>query len=128
MNKAFKYCLYPNAEQEILIHKTFGCVRFVYNRMLANHKEIYEQCQDDKGALKTQKYLLPADLKKEFEWLKDGDSLALANAQLNLQAAYRNFFRDQALGFPKFKSKHIPRTIRGGRFDSLTAKPSDYLS
>ena len=106
MKKAFKYRIYPSAEQEILINKTFGCVRFVYNRMLANRKETYERFKDDKEALKQQKYLLPADFKKEFEWLKEVDSLALANAQLHLQTAYRNFFRDQSVGFPKFKSKH----------------------
>ena len=105
MNKAYKYRICPNPEQEILINKTFGCVRFVYNKMLANRKEVYEQFKDDK-ALKQQKYLLPADFKKEFEWLKEVDSLALANAQLNLQAAYKNFFRDKSIGFPKFKSKH----------------------
>lgn len=106
MNKAFKYRIYPSAEQEILINKTFGCVRFIYNRMLANRKEIYEQFKDDKEALKKQKYLLPADFKKEFEWLKEVDSLALANAQLHLQTAYKNFFRGPSVGFPKFKSKH----------------------
>lgn len=47
----------------------------------------------------------PAQYKKEFEWLKEVDSLALANAQLNLNKAYKNFFRDKAMGFPKFKSK-----------------------
>ncbi len=106
MNKAFKYRIYPEPEQEVLIHKTFGCVRFVYNNMLANRKEIYEQFKDDKEALKRQKYLLPADFKKEFEWLKEVDSLALANAQLHLQTAYKNFFRDKSVGFPTFKSKH----------------------
>lgn len=109
MNKAYKYRIYPKPEQEILINKTFGCVRFVYNKMLANRKEIYEQFKDDKEALKQQKYLLPADFKKEFEWLKEIDSLALANAQLNLQTAYKNFFRDKSIGFPKFKSKHHDR-------------------
>ena len=109
MNKAYKYRIYPNAEQEILINKTFGCVRFVYNKMLANRKEVYEQFKDDKDALKQQKYLLPADFKKEFEWLKEVDSLALANAQLNLQTACKNFFRDKSRGFPKFKSKHHDR-------------------
>lgn len=49
----------------------------------------------------------PAQYKKEFEWLKEVDSLALANAQLNLQKAYNNFFRSKSVGFPKFKSaKH----------------------
>lgn len=109
MNKAYKYRLYPNNEQKILINKTFGCVRFVYNKMLANRKAIYEQYKDDKEAMKQQKYLLPADFKKEFEWLKEVDSLALANAQQNLNAAYRNFFRDKSIGFPKFKSKHHDR-------------------
>ncbi|WP_347474823.1 RNA-guided endonuclease InsQ/TnpB family protein [Sulfobacillus thermosulfidooxidans] len=106
MNKAFKYRIDPSVEQESLINKTFGCVRFIYNRMLANRKEIYEQCKDDKESLKQQRYLLPADFKKEFKWLKEVDSLALVNAQLNLQAAYRNFFRDKSVGFPQFKSKH----------------------
>lgn len=109
MNKAYRYRLYPNKEQAVLINKTFGCVRFIYNQMLANRKAIYEQYKDDKEALKQQKYSLPADYKKEFPWLKEVDSLALANAQLNLNKAYNNFFRDKTVGFPKFKSKHHNR-------------------
>ncbi|TLN18748.1 IS200/IS605 family element transposase accessory protein TnpB [bacterium] len=109
MNKAYKYRLYPNKEQAVLINKTFGCVRFVYNQMLADRKAIYEQYKDDKEALKQQKHPLPADYKKEFPWLKEVDSLALANAQLNLNTAYKNFFRDKSVGFPKFKSKHHDR-------------------
>lgn len=106
MNKAYRYRLYPNKEQAVLINKTFGCVRFVYNQMLENRKAIYEQYKDDKEALKRQRYSLPADYKKQFLWLKEVDSLALANAQLNLNTAYKNFFRDKSIGFPKFKSKH----------------------
>jgi len=109
MNKAYKYRLYPNQEQAVLIHKTFGCVRFIYNQMLANRKAIFEQYKDDREALKRQKQSLPADYKKEFTWLKEVDSLALANAQLNLNKAYTNFFRDKSVGFPKFKSKHHDR-------------------
>lgn len=109
MNKAYKYRLYPNKEQAVLINKTFGSVRFVYNQMLTNRKAIYEQYKDDKEALKRQKYFLPADYKKEYPWLKEVDSLALANAQLNLNTAYQNFFRDKSVGFPKFKSKHHDR-------------------
>jgi len=106
MIKAFKYRLYPNIEQEILLQKTFGCVRFIYNQMLANRIAIYEQYKDNKEALKQQKYALPADYKKEYPWLKEVDSLALANAQVNLNSAYRNFYRDLSIGFPNFKSKH----------------------
>ncbi|ABR49934.1 transposase, IS605 OrfB family [Alkaliphilus metalliredigens QYMF] len=106
MNKAYKYRIIPNREQEELIKKTFGCVRFVYNQMLSNRKEIYEEYKHDKLALKQEKYLTPANYKGEFPWLKEVDSLALANAQLNLNTAYGNFFRDHSIGFPKFKSKH----------------------
>jgi len=77
--------------------------------MLAARKAIYEQYKDDKEALKQQKYPLPAEYKKEFPWLKEVDSLALANAQQNLNRAYKNFFRDKPAGFPKFKSKHRDR-------------------
>lgn len=109
MNKAFRYRLYPDKEQLELINKTFGCVRFVYNRMLADRKEKYEQCKDDKETLKELKYTTPANYKDEFIWLKEVDSLALANAQINLNTAYKNFFRDKSIGFPKFKNKHKDR-------------------
>jgi len=77
--------------------------------MLANRKTIYEQYKYDKEVLKQQRYSQPADYKQEFEWLKEVDSLALANAQLNLNTAYKNFFRDKAVGFPNFKRKHGDR-------------------
>ncbi|MFJ8415696.1 RNA-guided endonuclease TnpB family protein [Bacillus paramycoides] len=103
-NKAYKFRLYPTEDQAHLVRKTFGCVRFVYNRMLAERKEVYEKYKDDKEQLKKQKFPTPAKYKAEFEWLKEVDSLALANAQLNLQTAYKNFFSGQN-DFPTFKSK-----------------------
>ena len=109
MNKAYNFRMYPNKEQKELLNKTFGCVRFVYNRMLAERKEIYELYQDNKEELKKHKASTPAMYKTEFEWLREVDSLALANAQMNLQTAYNNFYRDKKIGFPKFKSKHKDR-------------------
>lgn len=109
MNKAYRYRIYPNEEQAVLIRKTFGCVRYVYNQMLAERKMVYELYGDDKEAMHQHKYALPADYKKDNDWLKEVDSLALANAQLNLQAAYRNFFRNPATCHPKYKSKHHDR-------------------
>lgn len=103
MLKAYKYRIYPNKEQRIYFAKTFGCVRFVYNQMLADRIKSYEENKDLE--VKTMKYPTPAQYKKEFEWLKEVDSLALANAQMNLDKAYKNFFRDKSVGFPKFKSK-----------------------
>ncbi|WP_152658017.1 RNA-guided endonuclease TnpB family protein [Oceanobacillus sp. CFH 90083] len=103
-NKAYKFRLYPTNEQTLMIHKTFGCVRFVYNKMLAERKETYENLKADKEALKKVKHPTPAKYKKEFTWLKEVDSLALANAQLNLDKAYKAFFKGNAK-FPKFKNK-----------------------
>jgi putative transposase len=103
-NKAYKFRLYPTQEQEQLLAKTFGCVRFVYNKMLAERKETYEKFKDNKEILKKQKFPTPAKYKKEFSFLKEVDSLALANAQINLQNAYKNFFEGRA-EFPKFKSR-----------------------
>ena len=97
-NKAYKFRIYPNAEQQIMFAKTFGCVRFIYNRMLADKIKYYEETKQKLNNT-------PAQYKKEFEWLKEVDSLALANAQINLQTAYGNFFRSPKIGFPKFKSK-----------------------
>ena len=106
MNKAYNFRLYPTKEQEELFAKTFGCVRFVYNKMLEERIEIYEQFKDDAAELKKHKSPTPAKYKAEFVWLKEVDSLALANAQMNLQTAYNNFFRDKNVGFPQFKAKH----------------------
>ena len=98
MLKAYKFRLYPNKEQQEYFAKCFGCTRFIYNQMLADKIEYYK---------KTGEMLnnTPAQYKKEYPWLKEVDSLALANAQLNLNKAYKNFFRDKSIGFPKFKTK-----------------------
>ena len=113
-NKAFKFRLYPNKEQEELLAKTFGCVRFVYNKMLAERKEIYEKFKDDKEKLKEQKFPTPAKYKDEFPFLKEVDSLALANAQMNLQKAYKNFFEGNA-EFPKFKNRKSKQSYTTNR-------------
>ena len=98
MLKAYKYRLYPNKEQQEYFAKCFGCVRFIYNRMLSDKIEYYKETKQKLNNT-------PAQYKKEFPWLKEVDSLALANAQMNLQSAYNNFFSRPEVGFPKFKSK-----------------------
>lgn len=95
---AYKYRLYPNKEQQEYFAKCFGCVRFIYNRMLSDKIEYYKETKQKLNNT-------PAQYKKEFPWLKEVDSLALANAQMNLRTAYNNFFKRPEVGFPKFKSK-----------------------
>ena len=102
-NKAYKYRIYPTEEQKVFFAKAFGSVRFIYNVMLHDKIEHYE-------AHGEMLYNTPAQYKKEHTFLKEVDSLALANAQLNLEKAYKNFFRELKKGnidqgFPKFKKK-----------------------
>lgn len=99
--RGYTFALYPNKEQEGFFSKTFGCVRFVYNKMLEERIRIYNEKLECK--LPT-----PAKYKDEFPFLKEVDSYALCNAQLNLDSAYKNFFRDKSVGFPKFKSRKNP--------------------
>ncbi|RBR34035.1 IS200/IS605 family element RNA-guided endonuclease TnpB [Enterococcus cecorum] len=104
--KAYNFRIYPTEEQEIFFAKTFGCVRKVYNLMLNDRKKAYEEVKNDPSKKMT--FPTPAKYKKEFPFLKEVDSLALANAQLHLDKAYKNFFRDKSVGFPRFKSKKNP--------------------
>ncbi|WP_314575412.1 IS200/IS605 family element RNA-guided endonuclease TnpB [Enterococcus gilvus] len=104
--KAYKFRLYPTEEQEIFFAKSFGCVRKVYNLMLDARMKAYEETKSDPS--KKMSFPTPAKYKEEFPFLKEVDSLALANAQLNLDKAYKNFFREKSVGFPRFKSKKNP--------------------
>ena len=102
MNRAVKIRIYPNKEQIVQIEQTIGCSRFIYNQMLADKISYY---QKEKKMLRN----TPAGYKKEYPWLKEVDSLALANAQLHLESAFRKFFREPACGFPRYKSKKHAR-------------------
>ena len=102
--KAYKFRLCPNLEQRILFEKTFGCARFIWNQMLADRIAHYEKTGT---SLKN----TPAQYKKDYPWLKEVDSLALANVQLNLNAAYKSFFQSR-FGFPNFKSKRAAQSYK----------------
>lgn len=99
MLKAYKYRLYPTESQKEYFTNCFGCVCFIYNKMLSDKIDHYKET-------KQMLHNTPAQYKKEFPFLKEVDSLALTNAQQNLERAYKNFFRDTSVGFPKYKSKH----------------------
>lgn len=103
MNIAYRFQIYPTEEQKILLGKTFGCCRFLYNQMLNDKIQEYE---------KTKKMLknTPAMYKKEYPFLKEVDSLALANVQLHLEKAYKNFFGNPRLDFQDTSQSIIPET------------------
>ena len=106
MEKALKYRIYPNREQRILLAKTFGCTRFVYNHYLAKRRDAYEKDGITLSYSACAKDLV--SLKKEYEWLKEVDSVALQSSVKNLDTAYINFFRKKA-EYPRFKSKKTHR-------------------
>ena len=103
--KAFKFRLVPNNTQKVLINKTLGCCRFLYNQMLNEKQTKY--LSKDTSNLKTEK-----EYKIEFDWLKEVDSISLQQSRIDLKTAYDNFFRKLKAGQPtnlKFKSKNNPK-------------------
>ena len=94
---AYKYRIYPNTEQKVFFAKCFGCVRFFYNKSLTDMNEIYKAT----GKFKN---ITPASYKEDYSFLKEVDSMALSNAQLNRNTAFKSFFSHKTR-FPQFKSK-----------------------
>lgn len=102
VNKAYKFRIYPTKEQEVLIVKTIGCSRFVFNHFLAKWNETYKETGKGStyGVCSSE---LP-NLKKELPWLKEVDSIAIQSSVKNLADAYSRFFKKQN-NAPRFKSK-----------------------
>lgn len=118
--KALKLRIYPNVQQTIQLNKTFGCSRFIYNTMLSERKDIYTKLKGKPRELYEYKYRTEKQLKEEFEFLKEVDSIALQQTRMNLGVAYQNFFRklkdpkmpNSEKGFPKFKKKNAKNSFR----------------
>ena len=118
--KALKIRIYPNVQQTTMMNKTFGCTRFIYNTMLSERKEVYDKLKHNSRELYEYKYKTEAELKKEFVFLKEVDSVALQQARMNLGLAYENFWRrckdpripSSEKGFPKFKKKFAKNAYR----------------
>lgn len=94
---SYKYRMYPNQKQREYFAKVFGCVRFVYNKMLDDSNKYYEL--EGKRLLTN-----PSSYKKDFPFLKEVDNSALANAKMNLDHAFNKFFKKKA-NYPVYKSK-----------------------
>jgi len=104
-HKSFQFRLVPNKTQQVLINKTLGCCRFIYNQMLSERQQKYQN--KDTSKVKTEK-----DYKFQFPFLEDVDSIALQQSRIDLQTSYKNFFRNIREGQKtslKFKSRHNPK-------------------
>ena len=118
---AYKYRIYPNVEQKIFFAKCFGCVRFFYNKSLSDMNEIYKST----GKFKN---ITPASYKEDYPFLKEVDSLALSNAQLNRNTAFKGFFNHKT-AFPKYKSKRNDQSYTTNNQGSVKFSNNDrYIS
>jgi putative transposase len=107
--KAFKYRIYPNKPQGILLNKTFGCVRVVWNHQV----EVFNQF--DKNKLESEQALTTTQLKKKFEWMSEVSAAALQQKEIDFKAFKRNYFstlRKKKLGRPQFKKRDSTQSYR----------------
>ena len=114
--KAFKYKLEPNQQQKVLINKTLGCCRLIYNQMLNESQEKY--LKKDKSKNKTEK-----EYKETYPFMKEVDSISLQQSRLDLKTSYDNFFRKLKSGEIQ---KEIAKSLVKTTTDKQKAKAYDY--
>ena len=106
--KAYKYRIYPNGEQKVLIEKHFGCARFTYNWALALQQKYYDEHKKSLSRKDIQDQLVSMKKQEQYSWLNEVNSQTLLSGLLHVYTAFGNFFKGRAK-FPKFKSKKIPQ-------------------
>lgn len=102
--RAYKYRLYPNKQQEVLLAKHFGCCRLIYNYALDKKIKAYQKDKTNLSRFDIQADLPKMKKSEEYHWLSEVNSLSLQAALANLDSAFVKFFREKK-GFPNFKSK-----------------------
>lgn len=121
--KGFKFRIYPNVQQKELFEKTFGCCRFIYNKLLAETKAEYQaylELRDTSNVIELKKpstsgFTLAAKAalikqQLEYNWLNEVSSVALQQSAIHLGDAFTRFFRTKK-GYPKFKKKHSSQSF-----------------
>lgn len=108
VKRAFKYRFYPTPQQAELLNRTFGCVRYVYNRALAERSKAWTQERRRISYAESNKMLTAWKRDPETAWLTEPSKDPLQGALMNLQTAYVNFWQKRAK-YPTFKSKHKSR-------------------
>ena len=109
MNKSFKVRIYPTKEQQVLLEKTFGANRFIYNYFLNLKSKLYEFYKIKLGYNNSSKVL--TELKRQKTWLKEVDSVSLQQTLRDLDSAYQNFFNGKSK-YPNFKKKQDKNSYR----------------
>lgn len=104
MKRAYTYRFYPTPDQDELLAKTFGCVRFVYNNILRWRTDAYYERQEKIGYVQASARLTALKMEPEFAWLNDVSCVPLQQSLRHQQTAFANFFAGRA-AYPAFKSK-----------------------
>ena len=113
MNRSFKVRIYPTKEQQILLEKTFGANRFIYNYFLNLKSKLYEFYKISLSFNNSSKVL--TELKKTKTWLKEVDSVSLVQTLRDFDSAYQNFFSGRCK-YPNFKKKQDKSSYRTGGY------------
>jgi putative transposase len=102
--RAYRYRFYPTPEQVDQLNRTFGCVRYVYNRSLRYRQDAWYERQENVSYLQSSAALTEWKKEAERAWLNEVSSVPLQQCLRHLQAAYRNFFQGRAK-YPTTKKK-----------------------
>ena len=102
--RAYRFRFYPDPQQEKLLARTFGCVRFVYNSILRYRTDAYAQTQEKIGYTAANARLTAMKQFPELAFLNEVSSVPLQQCLRNQQTAFKNFFEGRAK-YPTFKSK-----------------------
>ena len=107
--KAFKYRIYPTKQQQVLLNKTFGCVRVVWN----HNVEVFNKY--DKNLAEQEQSLSSTQLRQQFEWMNEVSAAALQQKEMDFKAFKKNYFsktRKKKLGRPVFKNRNSRQSYR----------------
>ena len=104
MLKAYKYKIKPNSQQQELLQKFFGCVRFIYNWGLERKTSAYKENGTKVGYVELARELTSIKKTEEHQWLNECSNESLQQSLRCLDNAFTNFFRKKGK-YPKFKSR-----------------------
>src|SRR5436853_2439646 len=111
ISKAFKFRFFPNQEQKLQLAHTFGCARFVYNRMLEERTKAWQQHYKSLNYHATATLLTLLKKQTETLFLNEVSSVVVQQALRNLDTAFRNFFANRT-DYPTFKRRKSAQSVR----------------
>ncbi len=110
-HKGYKFRIYPNKAQAVILSQFFGCCRFVYNRCLSYRKEVYASDKRNVSQYECMRLVTQMRHDPDYAWLSSCDSMSLQESIKDLSKAFANFFEKRG-GYPKFHKKSSVQTYR----------------